>query len=182
MSEELHDPDHGAHDSVQLESEEPGDSIPLEHQEPGSSSPLEGEDSGDGMQLKREEPPYESSASLRLANGPLVGPVLCRVVSIVLARANCPMDRMDDAMLICDALSAHAPTHAADGHLAFAISARGRQFELRVGELAAQAASKLVGDAVLPGVGSVLERMTDELRIEPAVKGTGEELILGLFF
>ena len=60
--------------------------------------------------MQRDELAYESSASLRLAKGPLVGPVLCRVVSIVLARANCPMDRMDDAMLICDALSAHAPT------------------------------------------------------------------------
>lgn len=136
----------------------------------------------EGMQLDHEELAYESSASLRLAKGPLVGPVLCRVVSIVLARANCPMDRMDDAMLICDALSAHVPTHTADGHLAFAVSARGGQFELRVGELAEQAASKLVKDAVLPGVGSVLERMTDELRIEPAPNGAGEELVLGLLF
>jgi hypothetical protein len=135
-----------------------------------------------GTQSEREELVYESSASLRLAKGPLVGPVLCRVVSILLARANCPMDRMDDAMLICDALSAHVPTHTADGHLAFAVSARGGRFELRVGELAEQAASKLVEDAVLPGVGSVLERMTDELRIEPAANGAGEELVMGLFF
>jgi hypothetical protein len=129
-----------------------------------------------------EEPPYESSASLRLARGPLVGPVLCRVVSMVLARANCPMDRLDDAMLICDALSAHAPTHAADGCLAFAVSARGGEFELRVGELPEQAAKRLVQDAVLPGVGNVLERMTDELRIEPSADGAGEELVLGLVF
>jgi len=129
-----------------------------------------------------EEPPYESSASLRLASGPLVGPVLCRVVSMVLARANCPMDRLEDAMLICDALSAHAPAHTADGHLAFAVSARGGEFELRVGELAEQAASRLVADAVLPGVGNVLERVTNELRIEPSADGAGEELVLGLVF
>jgi serine/threonine-protein kinase RsbW len=101
---------------------------------------------------------------------------------MVLARANCPVDRLDDAMLICDALSAHAPTHAADGCLAFAVSARGGQFELRVGELPAQAASRLVQDAVLPGVGNVLERVTDELRIEPSADGAGEELVLGLVF
>jgi hypothetical protein len=146
------------------------------------SGQLEPEDTAHGGQLEREEPAYESSASLRLAKGPLVGPVLCRVVSIVLARANCPMDRLDDVMLICDALSAHAPSHTTDGHLAFAVSTRGGLFELRVGELEQQAASKLVGDAVLPGVGSVLERMTDELRIEPAADGTGEELVLGLVF
>jgi hypothetical protein len=146
-----------------------------------SDDPFAG-DTGDGIQLEREEPPYESSASLRLATGPLVGPVLCRVVSIVLARANCPMDRMDDAMLICDALSAHAPTHAADGHLTFSVATRGGQFELRVGDLAAGGASRLVQDTMLPGVGSVLERMADELRIEPAVEGTSEELVLGLSF
>ena len=129
-----------------------------------------------------EEPPYESSASLRLANGPLVGPVLCRVVSMVLARANCPMDRLEDAMLICDVLSAHAPTHAVNGHLAFVVSARGGEFELRVGELPERAASRLVQDAVLPGVGNVLERVTDELRIAPSADGTGEELVLGLAF
>lgn len=171
MSEEPHSPERGERDSMQLERDDTVDIVQLER-----------EDTADGMQLEREEPAYESSASLRLAKGPLVGPVLCRVVSIVLARANCPMDRMDDVMLICDALSAHAPTHAADGHLAFAVSARGRQFELRVGELDERSASKLVGDAVLPGVGSVLERMTDELRIEPATDSTGEELVLGLFF
>jgi serine/threonine-protein kinase RsbW len=129
-----------------------------------------------------EEQPYESSASLRLANGPLVGPVLCRVVSMVLARANCPMDRLEDAMLVCDALSAHAPPQAADGCLAFAVSTRAGEFELRVGELAEHAAARLVEDTALPGLGSVLERVTDELRIEPAADGTGEELVLGLSF
>lgn len=136
----------------------------------------------DGVRLEGEGPAYESSASLRVANGPLVGPVLCRVVSIVLARANCPMDRLDDVMLICDALSAHAPEHAANGHLAFVVSARAGQFELRVGELTEQGASRLVGDAALPGVGSVLERMADELRIEPAADSASEELVLGLSF
>ena len=183
MSEELYTPRHSAREGVQLEPEQSGDSTQLEREEPSDRVQLERDDRSDSVQLKeREEPAYESSASLRLAKGPLVGPVLCRVVSIVLARANCPMDRLDDVMLICDALSAHAPSHAADGHLAFAVSAQGGQFELRVGELAEQAAGKLVEEATLPGVGSVLERMTDELRIEPAADGAGEELVLGLFF
>jgi hypothetical protein len=130
----------------------------------------------------RDGRPYESTASLRLATGPLVGPVLCRVVSMVLARADCPVDRLDDAMLICDALSAHAPDHAADGQLAFELSAGAGGFELRLGELPERAGAQLVRDAVVPGVGNVLERMTDELRIEPAVDGRGEQLVLGLVF
>jgi hypothetical protein len=130
----------------------------------------------------RGEEPYAGTASLRLANGPLVGPVLCRVVSMVLARANCPMDRLDDAMLICDALSAHAPDHARDGHLSFELSARPGGFDLRLGELEEQAATQLVREAVLPGVGNVLERMTDALRIEPTTDGRHEELVLELHF
>ncbi len=129
-----------------------------------------------------EEAPYECSASLRLAQGPLAGPALCRMVSMVLARANCPMDRLEDAMLICDALSAHAPTHTANEQLAFTVSVWRGEFQLRVSELPERAAGRLVKEAVLPGVGNVLERMTDELRIEPSADGASEELVLGLVF
>ncbi len=44
----------------------------------------------------------EAQTSLRLANGPLAAPVLCRVVSMVLARAEARLNRLDDAMLVCD--------------------------------------------------------------------------------
>lgn len=130
----------------------------------------------------RGGPPAQSTASLRLASGPLTGPVLCRVVSMVLARAHCPMDRLDDAMLICDAIAAHAPAHARDGYLAFALATRPGGVELRVGELSEQGARGLLEDAVVPGVGNVLERMTDELRVEPSPNGSGEELVLAINF
>jgi hypothetical protein len=130
----------------------------------------------------RKDGPREVSASLRLAAGPLAGPVLCRVVSMVLARADCPLDRIGDAMLICDALSAHAPAQANDGMVAFAVSLRGGTMELRIGEFQESGASRLVRAAVLPGVGNVLEHTADELRIEPATDGGGEELVLGLAF
>ena len=153
----------------------------MSEEPPGSGTqPDHGE--GQYAQPDHGEGPYESSASLRLADGPLVGPVLCRVVSMVLARANCPMDRLEDAMVVCDALSAHAPAHANDGHVTFAVSVRGGALELRVGELPERAANRLVQDAVLPGVGNVLDRMTDELRVEPTAGGDGEELVLGLVF
>jgi hypothetical protein len=129
-----------------------------------------------------ESSPLPSTALLCLATGPLVGPVLCRVVSMVLARANCPMDRLDDAMLICDALSAHAPEHASDGSLSFALSARNGNFELRLSELADNAGEEVVRASVLPGVGNVLERMTDELHVVPATDGRQEELVLKLRF
>ncbi|HUN79685.1 MAG TPA: hypothetical protein VMU32_12230 [Solirubrobacteraceae bacterium] len=131
---------------------------------------------------EQDEPRPETTASLRLARGPLVAPVLCRVVSMVLARANCPMDRLDDALLLCDALSAHAPEQAGDGSVAFALSTHERCLELRVAELPREAGARLVRDSVVPGVGNVLQRVADELRIEPAVDGEHEELVLELRF
>lgn len=131
----------------------------------------------------QDHPPTENSVSLRLANGPLAAPVLGRVVSMVLARADCPMNRLDDAMILCDALSAHAPDHAYDGHVAFTVTTDSRGIELRVGELAERGAGGLLADAAVPGVGNVLERLADELLIEPpSTAHPREELILRLRF
>ncbi len=124
----------------------------------------------------------DATASLRLADGPLAGAVLRRVVSMVLTRAECPVDRLDDAMLICETISAHAPAHARDGHVDFALSARPEGFELRVAGLRAQGASRLVRDAEMPGLGNVLERTTDGLRVEPSAGGGHDELVLALVF
>jgi serine/threonine-protein kinase RsbW len=131
----------------------------------------------------QSDPPVENLVSLRLANGPLSAPVLSRVVSMMLARADCPMNRLDDAMIVCDALSAHAPAHASDGHVAFTMDVDERKIVLRVGALAEQGATRLLADAAVPGVGNVLERMSDELRIEPScTEHPREELILTLRF
>jgi serine/threonine-protein kinase RsbW len=93
------------------------------------------------------------------------------------------MNRLDDAMILCDALSAHAPAHANDGRVAFTVLTARGGVELRVGELAEQGATKLLADAAIPGVGNVLERLSDELRIEPSsTEHSREELILTLRF
>jgi hypothetical protein len=124
-----------------------------------------------------------NSVTLRLANGPLSAPVLGRVISMVLARADCPMNRLDDAMILCDTLSAHAPAHAYDGHIAYTMDTDAQGIELRVGELCEQGANRLLADAAVPGVGNVLERLSDELRVEPAVAGRArEDLVLRLRF
>jgi hypothetical protein len=59
----------------------------------------------------------------------------------------------------------------------------GQGIVLRVGELTEQGATKLLADAAVPGVGNVLERFSDELRIElPSTEHSREELILTLHF
>jgi hypothetical protein len=134
---------------------------------------------------RQYEQPAPNSVTLRVANGPLAAPVLGRVISMVLARADCPMNRLDDAMILCDALSAHAPAHARDSHVVFTMATEARGIELRIGELTERGADGLLADADVPGVGNVLERLSDELRIEPssaAEPGHAEELVLTLRF
>jgi hypothetical protein len=120
--------------------------------------------------------------SLRLAKGPLAGPVLCRVVSMVLARADCPVDRLDDALLACEEIATHGLGFVADGHLSVTLKTERDQLELRVGELAAQGAEGMLSAAIVPGVGNVLERVSDELRVEPGKDGGACELVLGIGF
>jgi hypothetical protein len=120
--------------------------------------------------------------ALRVVDGPLIAPVLGRVVSMVLARADCPVNRLDDALVLCDAIAAYAPAHSLDGHISFKLDTDTGSIELRVAELGPGGASKLIDDARLPDVGNVIERFSDERRVEPAEDGDGEELVLKLKF
>lgn len=121
-----------------------------------------------------------NEARVRIRTGPLVAPVLSRVVGMLAARAQCPIDRLDDAMLLTDAVAAHAPASARDDHVAISVRADDQRLELRVGELVEGGARKLVADGALPGVGNVFEQVADEIVTE-AEEG-GETLVLRLTF
>lgn len=123
-----------------------------------------------------------NSAVLRVRGAPLAGPLLTRVVAMMLARAECPLDRLDDAMVICDALGAHAGQHAADGHVQFTVHTRPGNMELRVGALATGGAGRLAKATSLPGIGEVLEPIADAIRVESSTGGQEDELVLELGF
>jgi len=122
-----------------------------------------------------------NEASVSIRKGPLVGPVLGRVVGMLAARAQCPIDRLDDAMLLTDAVAAHAPTHTTEGHVQVVVAANETGIELRVGALARGGADSLLADAELPGVGNVFKRVADEVVARSDGDGAGE-LILRLRF
>ena len=122
----------------------------------------------------------ENEASVGLASGPLVAPVLGRVVGMLTARADCPIDRLDDALLVADAISAKAGSFSEDGRVNVRVIARIGSVELHVGPLRAGGAEELVASAALPGVGNVLERVADVL--EPQRDGKGDFLVIRLGF
>jgi hypothetical protein len=120
------------------------------------------------------------STTVRVRNSALVGAVLGRVVGMLAARAQCPIDRLDDALLLTDAVSAHARKHSRSDAVVVDIEAGDDGLELRIGDLREGGAEALLHDAALPGVGNVLERVADD--IEPVGGPEGDELVLRLRF
>ena len=122
------------------------------------------------------EPSEVNEATLRVDGAELLGPVLGRVVGMLAARAQAPIDRLDDALLLTDAVAAHAPGQAVDGHVTVEVRADRGGLQLRVSSLRSGGAAALLASAALPGVGNVLEHVADHVRSE------GDELHLALTF
>jgi hypothetical protein len=125
-----------------------------------------------------ETEPADNRATVKLATGPLLGPVLSRVVGMFAARADWPVDRVDDALLVADAISAHGGAHALNGHLTVALQASADELELEVSSLKADGARGLYADADLPGIGNVLDRIAQEVSFAPDPQGSGERLVI----
>jgi len=123
-----------------------------------------------------------NEARLVVRNGPLVGAVLSRVVGMLAARALCPIDRLDDALLITDAIAAHAEGFTLNGTVGITVTADEDGLTMLVSPLRPQGAEGLLRAAELPGVGNVLERVADEVVPGPTDDGSGEQLRVRLAF
>jgi hypothetical protein len=117
-----------------------------------------------------------NEATLTVRRPELLGPVLGRVVGMLAARAQCPIDRLDDALLLTDAVAAHAPGHTAGSGVTVHVHAEPAGLFLRVGPLADDGGEALIQAASLPGVGNVFERVASDVRTD------GSELLLRLAF
>ena len=117
---------------------------------------------------------------VQVRSGPLVGAVLSRVVGMLAARAQCPIDRLDDALLLTDAVAAHAPNHTLDGTVHVDVLTSDGGLELRIAALSPGGADALLRDAALPGVGNVFERVADD--IEPQPGDDEDAVVLRLSF
>ncbi|HVQ58362.1 MAG TPA: ATP-binding protein [Solirubrobacterales bacterium] len=131
---------------------------------------------GDGSVAAPPQAP--EATQVRVRSPDLVGPVLSRALSALAARREIGVDRISDAMLLSDAISAHAPEGFADGHVSLSIADREDGVELRVGPMVSGGAEQLRGTMELPEVGGSLESLADELRVEQA--DDGDYLVVGI--
>lgn len=115
-----------------------------------------------------------------IASGPLVGPVLRRVVGMLAARADLPLDRLDDAVLVADLIAARAPAHVVAATVDVELETGPRTLTLQVGPLRPGGGEALIVDAAVPGVGNVIEQLADDVSV--ASDGGGEVLLVRLAY
>lgn len=125
-----------------------------------------------------DQEPVFNKVWVGVASGPLSAPVLGRVVGMLAARADCPIDRLDDALLVADAVAAKAGSFSDDGRIRAQVVARMGSVELHIGPLRDGGADGLIASAALPGVGNVLERVADELERRQGDGGDDDEYLL----
>jgi anti-sigma regulatory factor (Ser/Thr protein kinase) len=115
---------------------------------------------------------------MRVGPPELVGPILGRALGALAARREVTVDRLSDAMLLSDAISAGAPQGFTDGHVSLSIADREEGVELRVGPMVDGGAERLRASLDLPDLGGSLESLADEVRVEEGEDG--EFLVVGI--
>ena len=115
---------------------------------------------------------------MKVGHPDLVGPILSRALAALAARREITVDRLSDAMLLSDAISAGATRGFEDGYVSLSIADREEGVELRVGPMPSGGAERLRASLDLPELGGSLATLADELRVEQ--DGDGEFLVVGI--
>lgn len=138
------------------------------------------ENDGDAPAVAREIPetPAEG-AELSIVGQELIAPVLERVIGALAARHQISVDRLNDALLIADAVSDQAVRVFENERAQFAVADGDGGLDLRVGPLPAGAGEKLRQGLKVPDVGGSLETLADEVVVE--VGDAGEYLMVRFY-
>jgi serine/threonine-protein kinase RsbW len=118
------------------------------------------------------------AAGLTIVPGPLVSAISSRVTAMLAARADFPLDRLADAVLVSDAIAAHAEEYVIGGDVGLAIEDGDGSLDFRVGPLREGGARGLLSELEVPGFGGSLERLVDSVDVEDQDDAEGEFLVL----
>lgn len=115
---------------------------------------------------------------LAITAGPLVAPVLGRIVSLIAARRGFSLEKVSEVQLLADAVAAHAPAGIVGRHVNVGIDANGDgRLSMRLGPLEADGASRVVSSSAVGGMPPVLESVAE---IETATLEGEDYLVLGI--
>jgi anti-sigma regulatory factor (Ser/Thr protein kinase) len=120
----------------------------------------------------------KEQTEMRVGRPDLVAPILGRTLGALAARREVSVDRLSDAMLLSDAISAGAPQGFGDGQVCLSIADRDDGVELKVGPMTEDGAEHLRASLELPELGGSLETLADEVRVEQGDEG--DFLVIGI--
>ena len=115
------------------------------------------------------------AAGIAITPGPVMGPVLGRMMAMLAARADFSLDRLSDAVLVTDAIAANVSSFIAGPHASILFKDGEHKIDMRVGPLVEGGAHQLMRTMELPGLERSLEQLADEVRIEKADTDAGEQ-------
>jgi serine/threonine-protein kinase RsbW len=123
------------------------------------------EEDGDREQLP-SSPSEKPGGAVSVTATEMLGPVLGRVAAMLAARSDFSLDRLSDAVLVTDAISAHVSTHAPGGSASVELEEGDGSLGVRVGPLVEGGAEELLRSMELPGLERSLHQLADDIRVE----------------
>lgn len=98
-----------------------------------------------------------------------------RLVAVIGAQTDMPSDRLVESLLAVELAARHAPRYLTGHRVHLTLERLDAGFELSIGPLAADGARALVQESELPVIGAVIERLSDQVAVEPCDDPPGTE-------
>jgi anti-sigma regulatory factor (Ser/Thr protein kinase) len=98
--------------------------------------------------------------------GPVVAPVISRLIGALATQADLSLDRLSDAQLVGEAISAHVHDYISGERIGIWIEEADRRLDMRIGPLTESGSEQLRQDLTLPGADRSLEQLIDEVKTE----------------
>jgi serine/threonine-protein kinase RsbW len=133
--------------------------------------PLSGGGTNGGGPAEPKLVPEIAGTEISVGSVELLEPVLARLVGALAARRDLSVDRVSDAVLLTDAISAAAPGRFADGCVRLGLGESEVGLELRLGPMEKGAAKEIREELAVPELGGSLEALVDELEVDESEDG-----------
>jgi anti-sigma regulatory factor (Ser/Thr protein kinase) len=107
--------------------------------------------------------------------GPIVAPVISRLIGALATQADLSLDRLSDAQLVGEAISAHVHDYISGDRIRIVLEDADHRLDMRIGPLAESGSEQLRRDLTLPGADRSLEQLIDEVDTEYVQQQNGTE-------
>jgi len=89
-----------------------------------------------------------------------------RLVAVIAAQVDMPIDRIVESLLTVELAARHAPAYLLGNRAQLTLERLTGGFDLRLGPLVTDGARALVSESELPVIGAVIERFADQVEVE----------------